>query len=80
MGVFSWIIVRERLSKIDVIALVAVMIGTSVFFIEQVEAGQMLGNILALGAGVAFGGVALFMRAQKGESTTESILFGFNLF
>lgn len=76
VGVFSWIIAKERISKIDVWALVVVMIGMAVFFLERVDNGHMIGNLFGLSAGVAFGGVALFMRAQKGESTTESILFG----
>jgi drug/metabolite transporter (DMT)-like permease len=40
------------------------------------EGGALAGNIIALFSGLAFAGVALCMRAQKGESTTESILLG----
>ena len=76
VGLFSWIITKEKLSKVDGLAVIVVMSGMTVFFLERVDVGSMIGNVVALCAGFAFAGVALFMRAQKGESTTESILLG----
>lgn len=76
VALFSWLVTKEKLTKIDGLAVIAVMAGMTVFFLERVDSGSMMGNVIALLAGVAFGGVALFMRAQKGESTTESILLG----
>ncbi|MGA0046335.1 MAG: EamA family transporter, partial [Candidatus Kapaibacteriota bacterium] len=40
------------------------------------DVGSLTGNMIAVASGVAFAGVALFMRAQRGTSTTESILLG----
>lgn len=76
VAVFSWVIARERLTRIDVLAILLVMAGMSVFFVEQVDGGSLTGNLIAVASGVAFAGVALFMRAQRGTSTTESILLG----
>lgn len=76
VAVFSWVIAKERLTKIDVLAILVVMSGMSVFFLDQVDIGSLTGNLIAVGSGLAFAGVALFMRAQRGTSTTESILLG----
>jgi len=74
--IFGTIVTKEKLTRIDVVSVLVVMIGMSVFFVTKVDSGGQLGNIIALLSGVAFAGVAVFMRAQRGESTAESILFG----
>ncbi len=74
--VFGTLITKERVTKLDVITVIVVMCGMLVFFINRVDPGAETGNFIALLSGVAFAGVALFMRAQRGISTTESILFG----
>lgn len=76
VGLFSWFVAKERPSRIDTLAVIVVMAGMSVFFLERVDSGSALGNLIAILSGVAFAGVALFMRAQRGVSTTESILLG----
>ncbi len=76
VALFSAIITKERLTRIDVITVIVVMAGMSVFFIERVSIGNMVGNLIAIGSGVAFASVALCMRAQQGRSTVESILLG----
>jgi drug/metabolite transporter (DMT)-like permease len=76
VAVFSWLIARERLTRIDVAAVIIVVIGMTLFFINRMSSGEMLGNLIAVASGISFAGVALFMRAQRGESMTESILFG----
>lgn len=76
VALFSVLVTKERLSRIDIMAVIVVMAGMTVFFLDALTPGAMVGNLIAVASGVAFAGVALCMRAQKGESTTESILFG----
>lgn len=76
VALFSAFITKERLTRTDIITVGIVMLGMSVFFLDKMEGGALAGNIIALCSGLAFAGVALFMRAQKGVSTTESILLG----
>lgn len=76
VALLSAVVTRERLTKLDVMAVVGVVLGMGLFFMERVEAGTMLGNVVAVASGVAFAGVALFMRKQRGEGTAESVLFG----
>jgi drug/metabolite transporter (DMT)-like permease len=76
VAVFSAAIAKERLQRRDVIVVICVMLGMVVFFLDALSPGAVLGNLLAIASGVAFAGVALFMRAQRGVSTTESIILG----
>lgn len=76
VALFSTFITKEKLTRTDLITVFVVMAGMSVFFFDKMEGGQLTGNLIALASGFAFAGVAMFMRAQKGESTTESILLG----
>lgn len=76
VSLLSWLVARERISRIDIISVCAVVLGMGVFFLDSLEGGTIVGDAVAIASGVAFAGVALFMRAQRGESTMESILFG----
>lgn len=76
VAVFSALIAKEKLRLVDGIAVAAVMLGMGVFFIEQVSADHLTGDVIAILSGVAFAFVALCMRAQRGVSLPESILFG----
>lgn len=76
VAIFSATVAKERLTKIDVAVVGCVMLGMIVFFLDALSPGAIFGNVLAIASGVAFAGVALFMRLQRGTSTTESIILG----
>ena len=76
VALLSAVVTKERLSRIDIFAVIAVILGMGVFFLDRVDAGTMLGNLVAIASGVAFAGVALFMRKQQGKGNVESVLFG----
>jgi drug/metabolite transporter (DMT)-like permease len=54
----------------------AVIVGMALFFLDKLSSGGLLGNIVAIGSGVAFGWFILFMRKQKDDSTLETPLLG----
>jgi len=76
VALLSAVVARERLRANDIAVVVVVMVGMLVFFLDTLSPGAMTGNIIAIASGVAFAGVALCMRAQRGRSTTESIILG----
>ena len=76
VSLLSVAITGERLRTADWMAVMVVMCGMSVFFLEKVAFDSLIGNALAVLSGVAFAGVALFIRAQRGVAAAESILFG----
>lgn len=76
VAIFSATVAKEQLTRRDVTVVACVMVGMIVFFLDALSPGAIFGNILAIASGVAFAGVALFMRLQRGSSTTESIILG----
>ena len=70
-----WALYRERPTKLDIIACVAVLAGISCFFIDGLRAGGMLGNVLALVSGATYAGVFM-MNALPGSDSLSSILIG----
>lgn len=56
LGILFW---KKRPEKLDIAACVLVLLGVVCFFVESLEAGGMLGNILALISGLTYAGVFL---------------------
>lgn len=71
----SWFL-GEKTTRQDWFMIATVMGGMLLFFFDTLKPGGLLGNILAIISGIAFGGFAVFMRKQKGGSTIESLLIG----
>lgn len=76
VALFSWMFLKEKVTKIDWLAIIAVIVGMSLFFMDDISTDGMLGNIVAILAGMAFAGLAISLRMQKDESPLESILLG----
>jgi len=66
----------ERTSRSDWLAVVMVLGGMTLFFLDELEAGTMAGNVMAVGSGLAFAMLILFLRMQKDGSPIESCLLG----
>jgi drug/metabolite transporter (DMT)-like permease len=76
VALLSGPILKERIGKWDWLSLLAVLGGMTLFFVDKVSTEHMLGNLLALMSGVSYGGIVIFLRLQKGQSTIESLLLG----
>lgn len=70
-----WIL-KEKIHWYDIIAILSVGVGMVLFFIDDVEAGNMLGNLIAVLSGVFLAGVTISLRFQKDESPVETTLLG----
>ena len=60
----------------DVVSLAVILFGMTLFFMERLSPVGFWGNVAALGSGVFFGWLTLFLRRQKGGSGIESIFLG----
>lgn len=67
---------REAVSKLDWLALAAIVVGLLCFYSDGLSAGGAVGNFFALLAGLTFAWFLLFMRKQKDSSTIETVLLG----
>jgi drug/metabolite transporter (DMT)-like permease len=71
----AWIL-KERATRRDWLTILMAFAGIALFFFDRMSAGALLGNILALLAGLAFAVLTLAMRSQKDASPVGSIIVG----
>lgn len=71
----GWLL-HERTRWFDWAAIAAVLCGMSLFFIDQLSADGMTGNILAVLSGIAFASLIIAMRRQKNASPAGSAILG----
>lgn len=57
--VLSLLFWRKRPQKLDIAVCGVTLLGVTCFFLESLEAGNMLGNVLALASGLSYAGVFL---------------------
>ncbi|MDQ6625792.1 MAG: DMT family transporter, partial [Verrucomicrobiota bacterium] len=66
----------ERALRIDWLVIAVALGGIALFFVDRLTVSGFRGNIVALGSGLAFASVALFLRKEKGGSPVTSIILG----
>ena len=66
---------KKRPQKLDVIACVVVLLGVVCFFVDSLEAGGMVGNLLALLSGVTYAGVFL-LNDMPDSDPISSVFWG----
>lgn len=76
VGLFGWWFLGEKTTKLDWLTIAFTLGGMVLFFQDNLSVGNMLGNLVAIGSGVAFAGLTLFTRKQKDGSSLESMLLG----
>jgi drug/metabolite transporter (DMT)-like permease len=67
---FGWLVLKERIHPGNVIALVSAGCGIAWILFSEHDDQQALGNLLALGSGVAYAGVILALRWLRDEEPT----------
>ncbi|MBR6113819.1 MAG: EamA family transporter [Oscillospiraceae bacterium] len=73
---FSAAFYHRRFSRADVTAVTLTLLGISLFFLGQFDAGKMLGNLVAVGAGVSMGAMYMFMGEVTETERLSSVLIG----
>lgn len=71
----GWIL-HERTRWFDWAAIAAVLCGMSLFFLDRLSAGGLMGNILAVCSGFAFACLIIALRKQKDASPAGSAILG----
>lgn len=72
----SWIVLKERVRASDWICLTVVLGGMCLFFLDKMGGGSLLGNLIALGNGISFALISIFLRFQKNGRPEQSIFLG----
>jgi drug/metabolite transporter (DMT)-like permease len=76
ISVLGMWLLKEKTRPLDVIAIAFIFGGLVLFFMDNLSAGGLMGNIFGLIAGISFGFVFIFARMQKEASPLEMILLG----
>jgi drug/metabolite transporter (DMT)-like permease len=76
VALLSYWLLRERIAKSDLAAIISTIGGMVLFFLDDLSRGGIIGNIIAILSGIAFAGTALFLRKQKDSSPLESVFLG----
>jgi drug/metabolite transporter (DMT)-like permease len=74
VAILGWVLLGEKPAFYDWGALVAILGGMVLFFSDDLTAGHNLGNLLGAFSAITFALFSLYMRMQKDDSPTESIL------
>jgi drug/metabolite transporter (DMT)-like permease len=67
---------NERPLRVDWLVIAVALGGIALFFIDQLTVAGFWGNIVALGSGVAFASVAIFLRKDRAGSPLTTIILG----
>ena len=70
---------KEKVTKFDWVIILLVMTGMTLFFLDNLTIGNLLGNFCAILAGISFASTAIFLRKQKNASPVKSVILG-NIF
>jgi len=73
-ALFGIWLLHEKPRKEQLLAFPFVVAGMLIFFLDDVSAGGMLGNLAAITAGATFGLYFIFMRMQKNGSPLQATL------
>jgi len=71
----AWFL-RERATRLDWATILFALAGMALFFLDRLTTAGFWGNIVALGSGLSYGWLALFLRRQKSGSPMESVFLG----
>lgn len=72
--VLCWIIFKARPRKSAVLTCGVVLIGIVLFFVDDLSAGNVIGNILAIVSGIVYAGVFLLKQAPECDFECAAIL------
>lgn len=76
IGLFSFFVLKEKVTRVDWIAILLVMLGMGLFFLDDLSFSHFWGNMIGVFTGISFAVMVLLLRKQKDASPMESVLLG----
>lgn len=77
--VFSVLFLKKKFSRSNIFAVVLTMLGISLFFFDQLTPGHLLGNCVAIVAGMAFAGYYMSLEGASESERMSAILMAHGL-
>ena len=75
-AVLAWIVLRERLRPVTWIALTIALAGITLMFVNGIQSGRLLGNIVALGPPLSFAIMLVTLRRAVDRDMIPAICLG----
>ena len=74
--IITAVLYKKKILRRDLAAVVFTMLGISMFFLDKLEGGYLIGNFVAILAGALMGGMYVAMGEAQGEERFSAILVG----
>ncbi len=74
--IFSAVFFGQRFKRRDIAAVLCTFVGISMFFLDKLEGGYLLGNIVAILAGVFMSGMYIAMGRAENTDRFSAVLIG----
>lgn len=74
--VFTALIFHTRIRRADILVVLFTLIGITLTFLDQLEGGYIMGNFVAVGAGMFMAGMYMAVGESEGEERFSGILMG----
>jgi drug/metabolite transporter (DMT)-like permease len=74
--IFSAVFLRQKFRRSDILTVILTLAGISVFFLGSLDAGQALGNIIAVLSGIFMAGMYIAVGSTDEKEKMSGILFG----
>jgi len=74
--IFSAVIFRQRIRRNDLYVVVATLLGIALFFFDQLKPGYILGNFVAIAAGMFMAGMFMAVGNLEGDARFSAIFIG----
>ena len=71
---FMAAIYRQKPGKVDLVTCFLVLLGVILFFVDGIQAGNLLGNILAVLSGICYAGVFMLNTGEKADAISSCFL------
>lgn len=77
--IFSALILKKRIRRSDALVVSFTLLGIALFFFDQLRPGYILGNFVAIAAGMFMAGMFMAVGELEGEQRFSGILIGQSL-
>ena len=74
--IFSALILKKRIRRSDALVVSFTLLGIALFFFDQLRPGYILGNFVAIAAGMFMAGMFMAVGELEGEQRFSGILIG----
>ncbi len=74
--IFSAVFLKEKIRRADLTVVLLTLVGIALFFFDQLKPGYILGNFVAIAAGMFMAGMFVMVGEQEGDERFSTVAIG----